>query len=159
MESPPRQRNTHPEDRDNLNKNNDYFWPKLNACKNKPDARLVVETGMFQPLLRQNPKLINCLHAELKETIVNFRFKPKNLDSGKPTLGLGPLAFVPRERREIEIMSRQIKINDESMYTTTSDINKIKLGRPKLPTSVDGFNSVIEACKEVNKCFYADRCV
>jgi hypothetical protein len=63
--------NTHPEDRDYLNKNNAYFWPKLNACKNKPDARLVIETEMFQPLLRRNPKLINCLHDELKETIVN----------------------------------------------------------------------------------------
>ena len=150
--------NTHPEDRDYLNKNNDYFWPKLNACKNKSDARLVVETEMFQPLLRRNPKLINCLHDELKETIVNFRFKPNNLDSDKPTLGLGPLAFVPRERREIEMMSRQITINDESMYTTTSDIDKTKLGRPKLPTSVDGFNSVIEACKDIIEFLYSDRC-
>jgi hypothetical protein len=90
---------------------------------------------------------------------VNFRFKPNNLDSDKPTLGLGPLAFVPRERREIEMMSRQITINDESMYTTTSDIDKTKLGRLKLPTSVDGFNSVIEACKEIIDFFYSDRCI
>jgi hypothetical protein len=147
---------THPNDKAHLNNHNGNFWPKLNACKNKPDARLVVETEMFQPLLRKNPKLINCLHDDLKETIINFRFKPNNLDSDKPTLGLGPLAFVPRERREIEMMAHQIAINNEALCTT-SDIDKTKLGRPKLPTSVDGYNSVIEACKEVNDYLFADR--
>ena len=147
---------THPNDKAFLNEHNNHFWPKLNACKNKADARLVVETEMFQPLLRKNPKLLNCLHDDLKETIINFRFKPNNLDSDKPTLGLCPLAFVPRERREIEMMSHQIAINDEALCTT-SDIDKTKLGRPKLPTSVDGYNSVIEACKTVNDFLFSLR--
>jgi hypothetical protein len=61
---------THPRDKSFLNNWNNHFWPKLNNCKNKADARHVVNTEMFQPLLRKNPKLINCLHDDLNhETI------------------------------------------------------------------------------------------
>jgi hypothetical protein len=86
---------THPRDKSFLNNLNNDFWPKLNNCKNKADARHVVDTEMFQPLLQKNPKLINCLHDDIKKSIVTFSFKPNNLQSKKPTLGLGPLAFVP----------------------------------------------------------------
>ena len=149
---------THPKDKRYLNDWNNSFWPKLNNCKNKADARHVVETELFQPLLHRNPKLINCLHDDLKEAVVNFRFKPNNLESDKPTLGLGPLAFVPRERKEIEMMSHQLAINEAANQTSTTDVERTKLGRPKIPKTVDGYNSVIESCKEVNEFLFTDRC-
>lgn len=149
---------THPKDKRFLNDWNNHFWPKLNNCKNKSDARHVVDTEMFQPLLRRNPKLINCLHDDLKEAIVTFSFKPNNLQSDKPTLGLGPLAFVPRERKEIEMMSQQLALIEAATNNYTTDHEKVKLGRPKIPTNVDGYNSVIEACKDVNDFLFTDRC-
>jgi hypothetical protein len=149
---------THPRDKSFLNNWNNDLWPKLNNCKNKADARHVVNTEIFQPLLRKNPKLINCLHDDLKESIVTFSFKPNNLQSKKPTLGLGPLAFIPRERKEIERMSHQLAVMEAANTSTTSGANRAKLGRPKIPTNVDGYNSVIKACKEVNEFLFTDRC-
>ena len=150
--------NVHPNDVDYLNNHNNYFWPKLNACKNKPDARHVVRTEMFQHLIHKHPKLITCLHDDLIETIINFRFKPVNLESDKPTLGLGPMAFVPRDRREIEMMSHQISINEQSDSPTTSDIDKTRLGRPKIPDGASGTTSTIESCALVNDFLWAPRC-
>ena len=55
------------------------------------------------------------------------------------------------------MMSHQLAINDEALYSTTSDIDKTKLGCLKLPTSVDGYNLVIEACKDVNNFLFSSR--
>jgi hypothetical protein len=106
----------------------------------------------------KNPKIINCLHDVLKESIVTFSFKPNNLQSENPTLGLGPLAFVQRERKEIEMMSHQLAVMEAANTSTTSNVDRAKLCRPKIPTNVDGYNSVKEACKEVNEFLFTDRC-
>jgi hypothetical protein len=71
---------------------------------------------------------------------------------------LGPLAFVPQERKEIEMMSHQLAVIEAAKTSTTSDVDRTKLGRPKIPTNVDGYNSVIEACKEVNEFLFTNRC-
>jgi hypothetical protein len=55
-------------------------------------------------------------------------------------------------------MSHQLAVMEAANTSTTSDVNQAKLGRPKIPTNVDGYNSVIEACKEVNEFLFTDRC-
>jgi hypothetical protein len=56
------------------------------------------------------------------------------------------------------LMSHQLAVIEAAKTSTTSDIDQAKLGRPKIPTNVDGYNSFIEACKEVNEFLFTDRC-
>jgi hypothetical protein len=74
------------------------------------------------------------------------------------THGLGPLAFVPQERKEIKRMSHQLAVIEAAKTSTTSNVNRAKIDRPKIPTNVDGYNSVIEACKEVNNVLFTGHC-
>jgi hypothetical protein len=68
------------------------------------------------------------------------------------------LAFVPQEQKEIKMMSHQLAVIKAAKTSTTSDVDRAKLGRPKIPTNVDSYNSVIEACKEVNEVLFTNHC-
>jgi hypothetical protein len=56
------------------------------------------------------------------------------------------------------MMSYQLAVMEAANTSTISDADRAKLSRPKIPTNVDGYNSLIEACKGVNEFLFTDRC-
>ena len=132
-----------PSAKDLFNKDTKCMW-SCTAKQKAAQAKTIIKIHLDH-LIQEDASFSLCIHSQLLDTLVNVLFKPGDMFSSKPHLGLSILAFVPRKLKEIKGLAHQTKLIERATVVTTEDTNKTKLGAPLL---LNMLSKIIEALKQ-----------
>ena len=132
------------------------IWKKLEG-ETKSNSKIMIKQD-FEFVMRGNKAFKLCCQDALADTLVGVQFKPGDLRSTKPHLGLTPLTFIARQSQELLDVQEQGELNQRSSFNTPQDILKTRLGAPKLPQTVDESINAIHRCKLFTSFYLSPRC-
>lgn len=112
----------------------------------------------FNKLTSDNTMFQLCCHNEVSNTMVNVQFKPGDMNTAKPHLGIGVLAFVVCQMTELVLLTKHGELMSSSSFTTTADNQKLKLGAPKLPVTIDESINMVKRCRDFHTRFLGEKC-
>ena len=133
-----------------------HIWKKLEG-ETKSNSKVIIKQD-FEHVMRGNKAFRLCSQDALADTLVGVQFKPGDLRSTKPHLGLTPLMFIARQSQELLDVQEQGELNQRSNFNTPQDILKTRLGAPKLPQTVDESINAIHRCELFTSCYLGPRC-
>jgi hypothetical protein len=120
-------------------------WTQIGRFSKASDKENAITTEIFQKLAAANPMFTtSILHHELRNTVLKFKFAPDIIStSGKPNLGLGPMAFVSRDAGLVTASEREWEIIQAASSITPSALNNARMACPAPPSSVLELTTVL----------------
>jgi hypothetical protein len=129
------------------------FWQNFDTCKNKSEQEQLIATDMIPSLMQRDPGLnAAILHKEFVDNLIHFRFAPL-----PNQLGLGPLAFVPRDQSELHRLNEFHQHKDQ-VHLTLGDLARAKLGSPTAPATPAELCDVLEKMYRVLTYLFTTSC-